>query len=103
MSDQKRPPRGFIPGTTFIFADGYAASADFCISVLEQVGHIVPAVWPNETYTLEMLCGLEYWSALSPWEHQEAGRIMVRLAAGGWLPLETVGCRHSNPKKYKLK
>jgi hypothetical protein len=103
MSDRQAPGR-FTPGTIFVFADGYCASADFCGSVLRQVEEILPALWPDVSYTLEALCGSEYWAALSSeWERQEAGRIMVRLVAWGWLLLETVGCRHRNPKRYKLK
>ncbi len=93
----------FPPGTIFVFVDGYCAPSGFCGSILQQVREVLPAVNPNEKYTLEMLCGPEFWKSLGPLERQMAGRIMVRLVLGGWLPFEVIGCRHSSPKKYQLK
>ena len=93
----------FPPGTTFVFPDGHCALSDFCNAILQQVREILPALSPHVPYTLEVLCGPEFWGALGPTERQEAGRIMVRLVVGGWLPFEVIGCRHSNPKKYQLK
>jgi hypothetical protein len=93
----------FVPGTIFMFNDGYCAPSGFCGSILRQVWEVLPAVGPNEKYSLEQLCGPEFWNPLGPLERQMAGRIMVRLVLGGWLPFEIIGCRHSNPKKYQLK
>lgn len=90
------------PGTQYMFPDGTCHSSDFCNAILEVVWEIVPAVDPDTLYTLEILCGEAFWMPLSAPERQEAGRIMIRLVAGGWLPFEVVGCRHSMPKKYKL-
>lgn len=94
-------PSDFPPGTTFVFADGHCASSDFCNAILLQVREILPALDPNVPYTLEQLCGPAFWDPLGPTERQEAGRIMIRLVLGGWLPFEVIGCRHSNPKKYR--
>ncbi len=96
-------PSVFVPGTQFMFADGRSALASSCIVLLQVVGEILPALLPGELYTLEALCGPEFWCQLTTAEKQDAGRIMVRLVLGGWLPLEVVGCRHAFPKQYRLK
>jgi hypothetical protein len=95
-------PGDFQPGTIHMFADGYCAPSDFCNAILEQIREILPALEPGVRYTLEMLCDPALWRLLTSTEHQVAGRIMVRLVMGGWLPLRVVGCRHRNPKKYEL-
>ena len=92
----------FPSGTNFVFADGHCSSSDFCNAILEQIREILPALEPGVRYTLEMLCDPALWRLLTSTEHQVAGRIMVRLVMGGWLPLRVVGCRHMNPKKYEL-
>lgn len=96
-----RKTGGFVPGTLVIFDDGYIAPGGVCKAVFQQVDEVTPALEPGRLYTLELLCGPEFWGGLSAAERQMAGRIMVRLVLGGWLPLRLVGCRHRNPKQYE--
>jgi hypothetical protein len=71
--------------------------------VRRQVEEILPALQRGVPYTLEELCGPEFWGPLSAAERQMAGRCMAFMVAAGQLPLEFVGCKHAYPKRYRLR
>ena len=73
--------------------------------VRNQVEEIVPALEPSESYTLETLCGEEFWSNLSPGECKTAGRYMTDIVKKKRLPLvlDPKRCKHEYPKRYCLK
>jgi hypothetical protein len=91
----------FTPGTTYVFDDGFDASADLCIEICRQLEVILPAVDPDASYTLEQLAGAAYWDPLTTHQRQLRGRVMTHLWTAGVMPFERVGCRHEFPRKYR--
>ena len=55
------------------------ASFAFFNSLLHQVQEIIPGLVHGESYTLETLCGEEYWSSLVRGEVILAGECMVHI------------------------
>lgn len=102
MTDPKTIDSNHIE-TRCIFADGYTLSSDFCRAIACQVEEIVPALIPDASYTLEMLCGEAFWARLSNGERRMAGRCMAQLVVNSKLPLCFADSRHEYPKYYRLK
>ena len=71
--------------TYLILADGYTVTESFYNKVGSQVAEIIPAMLPGAKYTLEMLCGDEFWQSLSNGEKRLAGRCMAHSVASGQL------------------
>ena len=65
-----------------------------------QVTDIVPALLPDVAYTLQMLCGSEYWDLLTMDERQSAGRCMVHMVKNGLVPYDFAGRLCQSPKVY---
>ena len=86
-----------------VLSNGDTILEDTYTRVLKQVEEIVPALEPSESYTLETLCGEEFWNGLAVGERRMAGRYIAHVAKQGPFPLEFVGCKHQYPKKYRLK
>ena len=82
---------------------GHAPSAEFFESVRRQVEEVIPAMQRGVSYTLEVLCGPEFWGPLTAAQRQLAGKCVAFMVTAGLLPLEFVGCKHANPKEYRLK
>jgi hypothetical protein len=86
-----------------LLSGGHSVTEAFYKKVELQVEEVLPAVVPEVSYTLEELCGQEFWGQLSPNEQKLAGRCMARMVKNGELPFEFVGCKHASPKRYKWK
>ena len=83
--------------------NGYSVSKFFYDRIKGQVEDIVPAMDQDVSYTLEMLCGMVFWDALSVKERHTAGRCMADMVEGDIFPMDFVGCEHVSPKRYRLK
>ncbi len=86
-----------------VFKDGFTAPKAFLKSVKEQVLEIIPAVPRGCAFTLEDLCGADFWGPLSDGQRRLAGRCMVYMVKSGMLPLEFTGHICASPKRYQLK
>ena len=73
--------------------------------VMNRVEVIIDGMEPSVSYTLERLCGEEFWSTLSPAERKTAGRCMADIVMKKLLPLvsDPNRCQHEYPKRYCLK
>jgi hypothetical protein len=72
-------------------------------SVLQLVIEIAPGVDPSKEYTLEMLCGEEFWKPLSDWHRRLAGQCMVYMVEQERVPFCFAGHRCESQKKYMLR
>jgi hypothetical protein len=72
-------------------------------SVLRQVTEIAPAVDPHREYTLQELCGDDYWQPLSSWNRRLAGKCMAYMVDHDLVPYCFAGHLCESPKKYMLK
>jgi hypothetical protein len=72
-------------------------------SVLQLVIEIAPGVDPSKEYTLEMLCGEEFWDPLSDWHRRLAGRCMVYMVEHELVPYCFAGHPCKSPKKYMFR
>jgi hypothetical protein len=86
-----------------VFKDGFAMPKAFFESVKEQVLEIIPALTRGIAFTLEDLCGADFWGALSDGQRRLAGRCMVYMVRDGMLQLEFSGHICASPKRYQLK
>jgi hypothetical protein len=86
-----------------LLSGGHSVTEAFYKKVELQVEEIIPALTPEASYTLEILCRDEFWQQLSSVERRLAGRCMANMVSKEELPLVFVGCPHSLPKKYRLK
>lgn len=71
-------------------------------SVRKRVENALPAMEQNERYTLEMLCGQDFWELLSDGERRTAGRCMSDMVERKLLPLRVAETKHEYPKYYQL-
>lgn len=100
-----------IPTTTnvieyLLLFDGetfYTVSKAFYDAVRVQVEEIIPATIRGVKYTLEDLCGDEFWHQLGAGEQRMAGRCMADMVCRGLLPLSPAKGKHEYPKLYWLK
>jgi len=84
--------------------DGYAVPEQLYNSIREKVQNFVPTMQRDVGYTLEKLCGDDFWEELSDSDRRLAGRAMVGMIHDGMFPeIELYGCKHSSPKRYILK
>jgi hypothetical protein len=72
-------------------------------SILRQVTEIAPAVNPYQEYTLQVLCGDEYWQSLSNWNRRLAGKCMAHMVTHELVPYCFAGHLCESPKKFMLK
>jgi len=72
-------------------------------SIQRQVAEIVPGVDPYAEYTLETLCGDEFWESLSNRQRRLAGRCMAYLVEHERVPYCFAGHLCESPKKYMLR
>ena len=70
--------------------------------VREQVTDIVPALLPDVEYTLQMLCGPEYWDSLTMDERRSAGKCMVHMVKNELVPYDFAGWSCQSPKVYTV-
>lgn len=83
--------------------DGTSVSGALYGQVRVQVEGILDALEHGERYTLEMLCGPEFWRGLSDGDRRTAGICMSDMVRNGILPLAVAKSKHEYPKWYRLK
>ena len=91
--------------TNVLLHNGYTVSADFYDKIRYQVEEILHVLDPNEIYTLEKLCGDEFWQSLTAGEQKTAGRCMANMVVTKQLPFRFVQgdtSRLNYPKLYQL-
>lgn len=96
-------PRSPLSGKVELLPGGYPVSAAFFASIRHQVEAALPTLNPHLTYTLEKLCGKEFWAKLDSGERKRAGRCMAHLVAQNKFPLLFAPRSHEYPKHYQLK
>ena len=74
----------------------------FYTEIREQVTDIVPALLPHSKYTLQALCGPEYWNALTDGERRSAGMCMAHMVRNGLIPYVDVSRPCQSPKVYSI-
>ena len=74
----------------------------FYDDVRQQILNIIPALLPACDYTVEMLCGPDFWGPLSDHQKQIAGKAVAHMVRRHELPLRRVGCPHKSPARYAL-
>lgn len=85
-----------------ILNDGYPVLKVFHERIKQQVEKRICELGHKGNYTARMLCGEEFWSALSRGESILAGHCIASMADTKVLPLELVKRRHEYPKHYKI-
>ena len=70
--------------------------------VREQVTDIAPALTLDKKYTLQMLCGPEYWDSLTMHERRLAGKCMVHMVENQLVPYDFGGRYCQHPKVYNV-
>jgi hypothetical protein len=80
----------------------YTVQKDFYDAIRHQVADIIHLLNPGEKYTLEMLCGPDFWNPLGEGKQRMAGRCMVDIVRNGLLPLSFAESQHEFPKYYQL-
>jgi hypothetical protein len=82
-----------------LFPDGHEIRAD----LLQRVRSRIPELDRNRDYSLEEICGKEFWKPLPKSHKIRGGRTGAYLVQTGQLPLEFASCPHAVPKRYRLK
>ena len=77
-------------------------SPSFYTEIREQVTYIFPALLPHVKYTLQMLCGSEYWNALTDGERSSAGKCMVHMVKNELVPYTDACETCQSPKVYSI-
>jgi hypothetical protein len=85
-----------------ILPDFTQVPIDFYEMIHRQVEEIIPALVPGVSYTLEMLCGEDFWNAMDVKQRRQAGKCMVHLVKTEKIPLKIQGCEHQFPRKYMM-
>lgn len=96
-------PRSPLAGKVQLLAGGYPVSAAFFESIRQQVEAAIPTLNLPQAYTLEKLCGKEFWAKLDSGERKRAGRCMAHLVVKNEFPLVVAPSNHEYPKYYQLK
>jgi hypothetical protein len=83
-----------------ILDNSCTVSQSFYTGIREQVTDIFPALLPDVEYTLQMLCGPEFWESLTDGERRLAGKCMVDMVKNELVPY-TDACKScQSPKVY---
>ncbi|UCE64309.1 MAG: hypothetical protein JSU59_03980 [Nitrospirota bacterium] len=85
-----------------VFKDGFTVPKEFFESVHKQVLETLPGLLPDNGYTLEKICGPEFWAPLTDGQRRLAGRCMVHMVRNRILPLNFTGPICATPKRYEL-
>ena len=83
---------------------GYTAPVAFYRFVEGQVEDAMQELQAGEIYTLEMLCGGEFWLILdTPNNQRLAGRCFAHMGHQGRFPFEFMQYKRRPTKRYQLK
>jgi hypothetical protein len=93
-----------MPQETMELLGGYKAPVAFYEFVEGQVQDAMHEVQEGKIYTLEMLCGGEFWLILeTPNNQRLAGRCFAQMVHQGRFPFEFMQYKRSPTKRYLLK
>lgn len=103
MTNPTHPTRNdaHTTGSIVVLTGGYSVAASFYAEIRARVEEIIPALRANQSYTLKMLCGPDFWGALRKGDQLKAGRCMAHMVATNQLPLCFVGCHLCTNKRYR--
>ncbi len=83
---------------------GYTAPVAFYKIVEQQVEDVMHQVQAGKIYTLEELCGDEFWLILkTPFNQRLAGRCFAHMVDKGRFPFEFIQYKNSKTKHYILR
>ena len=92
-----------IPEEIIVLQNGDCIPKALHDSLMSQIKIRLPVLTHGVDYTVENLCGKDFWSLLKRGERILAGKFVVYQVENGYLELITVKWEHEYPKKYKLK
>ena len=82
--------------------DSFTVPQKLYDSVREQVTEIAPALTLDAKYTLQMLCGPDYWDSLTNSERQSAGKCMAHMVKNVLVPYADACKSCQSPKVYTV-
>ena len=80
----------------------YSVARVFYDAIRREILDVMPALFPDAGYTVEMLCGSDIWLPMSDTQQRLAGRCVAHMVRNDELPLRRLGCRHKSPARYAL-
>lgn len=87
---------------TRVFEDGFTISEKLRNEILEFITDIPPGLPANAEYTLQSLCGTEYWLSLTLNERISAGKYMAHMVRKGLVDFVFAGRPCQSPKVYSI-
>jgi len=91
------------PEYLVLLGGGHIASKTFYDNIRNLILEQISAIRSDYVVKLEDFYDPEDWQQITIEDRKLAGRCMARLVIQYEIPLEFVGCKHSAPKKYRLK
>ena len=90
-------------GLYVVLYDGYSVTKLFFDLVLHHVESKIPTLNQDQKYTLEDICGGEFWSQLGRGDCIIAGRCMSHMVLNDFVSLRPAESKHEYPKYYRIK
>lgn len=87
----------------YIVVKGHSIKKSLADTLQARILARVETLSDYPAYTLEKLCGCEFWKSLPKEEHTHAGVFVSYQVEMGYLPLRHVQRKHESPKHYRLK
>ena len=85
-----------------LLKNGRTISEKLCNDIFELVTDIPPGLPANAKYTLQSLCGIDYWHSLTMDERRSAGMYMAYMVREELIPYEFTGRPCQSPKVYSM-
>jgi hypothetical protein len=82
-----------------LFPDGHEIRLDLLCRVRARI----PELDRDRDYSLEQICGTEFWKPLPKIHKIRGGITIAYLVQTRQLPLEFASCPHAVPKRYRRK
>ena len=70
--------------------------------IIELVTDTPPGLSPNAEFTLQSLCGIDYWTSLTMGERSSAGKYMAYMVREELIPYVFAGRPCQSPKVYNM-
>ena len=70
--------------------------------IIELVTDTPPGLSPNAEFTLQSLCGIDYWQSLTMDERRSAGKYMAYMVRNGLIRYAPTGRPCQSPKVYSI-
>ena len=85
-----------------LLKNGRTISEKLCNDIFELVTDIPPGLPANAKYTLQSLCGIDYWTSLTTGVRGSAGMYMAHMVRQGLVPYVCTGKQCQSPKVYSM-